>query len=235
MKSNMGTKTVEAMAELKEKGSSKAPKKKSRKKGAYHHGNLRRALLDAALAMVEKEGPGGVSLRAVARFAGVSPAAPYRHFAGKEGLLAAVAEEGFRALESEMQMASEGADGLALAEFRAIGLAYVRFAASNPSHFRVMFGPDVSNKSAHPSLKGAADKASQIIADAIAKCQRPGLEGADASPHRLFVAAWATFHGLATLIVDGQLSDIVSSDADLEGIGNNVTDVIYRGLSFSGL
>ena len=67
-------------------------KRKSLKKDTYHHGNLRRALLDSALAMVEKEGPHGVSLRAVARLAGVSPAAPYRHFAGKEGLLAAVAE-----------------------------------------------------------------------------------------------------------------------------------------------
>ncbi|MDP7345041.1 MAG: TetR/AcrR family transcriptional regulator, partial [Alphaproteobacteria bacterium] len=156
--------------------SSAAPKRKSREKRAYHHGNLRRALLDAALAMVEKEGPRGVSLRAVARFAGVSPAAPYRHFAGKEGLLAAVAEEGFRALESKMQAARDETDGLALAEFRAIGYAYVRFAASNPSHFRVMFGPEISDKSEHPSLREAADKAPQIIADAIAKCQRPGLE-----------------------------------------------------------
>jgi AcrR family transcriptional regulator len=209
--------------------------KTSRKKGTYHHGNLRRVLLDSALAMVEKEGSGGVSLRAVARLAGVSPAAPYRHFAGKEGLLAAVAEEGFRALEVEMQAASDSSDSVALSEFRAIGLAYVCFAATNSSHFRVMFGPDVSDKSTHLSLKIAADKASQIIADAIAKCQRPGLEGADSNPDRLFVAAWATFHGLATLIVDGQLADMVRSDSDLEAIGNSVTDVIYRGLSFSGL
>ncbi len=215
--------------------SSAAPKRKSREKRAYHHGNLRRALLDAALAMVEKEGPRGVSLRAVARFAGVSPAAPYRHFAGKEGLLAAVAEEGFRALESKMQAARDETDGLALAEFRAIGYAYVRFAASNPSHFSVMFGPEISDKSEHPSLREAADKASQIIADAIAKCQRPGLEGGDTDPHRLFISAWATFHGLATLIIDGQLSDSVGSDAELEALGNSVTDVIYRGLSFSGL
>ncbi len=215
--------------------SSAAPKRKSREKRAYHHGNLRRALLDAALAMVEKEGPRGVSLRAVARFAGVSPAAPYRHFAGKEGLLAAVAEEGFRALESKMQAARDETDGLALAEFRAIGYAYVRFAASNPSHFSVMFGPEISDKSEHPSLREAADKASQIIADAIAKCQRPGLEGGDTDPHRLFISAWATFQGLATLIIDGQLSDSVGSDAELEALGNSVTDVIYRGLSFSGL
>ena len=164
-------------------------KRKSPKKDTYHHGNLRRALLDSALAMVEKEGPHGVSLRAVARLAGVSPAAPYRHFAGKEGLLAAVAEEGFCALEQQMQSASQATRGLALAEFRAIGFAYVRFAARNPSHFCVMFGPEVSDKSEHPSLKEAADRASQIIADAIANCQRTGLEGGDGDPQRLFISA----------------------------------------------
>ncbi|MDA0229867.1 MAG: TetR/AcrR family transcriptional regulator [Proteobacteria bacterium] len=210
-------------------------KRKPPKKGAYHHGNLRRALLESALAMVEKEGPRGVSLRALARLAGVSPAAPYRHFAGKEGLLAAVAEDGFRALEEKMQVASRENRGLALAEFRAIGFAYVHFAASNPSHFRVMFGPEVSDKSEHPSLSEAADRASQIIAGAIANCQRPGLEGGDTDPQRLFISAWATFHGLATLIVDGQLKSSVGSDADLETLGNSVADVIYRGLSFSGL
>jgi len=215
--------------------SSGRAKRKPSKKGSYHHGNLRRALLDSALAMVEKEGPRGVSLRAVARMAGVSPAAPYRHFAGKEGLLAAVAEEGFRALEVKMQAASQETRGLDLAEFRSIGLAYVRFAASNPSHFRVMFGPEVSDKSIHLSLKEAADRASQIIADAIANCQRPGLEGGDTDPKRLFISAWSTFHGLATLIADGQLKSSVGSDAELEALGNSVADVIYRGLSFSGL
>jgi AcrR family transcriptional regulator len=213
-------------------GDKKTPTKK---KSAYHHGNLRRALLDSALAMVEKEGPRGVSLRAVARLAGVSPAAPYRHFAGKEGLLAAVAEEGFHALEERMRAASTEARGLALAEFRAIGFAYVHFAAHNPSHFRVMFGPEVSDRAEHSGLQEAADSASQIIADAIASCQRPGLEGGDTDPHRLFISAWASFHGLATLVVDGQLSDSVKSDEDLEALVNSVTDVSYRGLSYSGL
>ena len=91
--------------------SSGRAKWKPPKKGTYHHGNLRRVLLDSALAMVEKEGPHGVSLRAVARLAGVSPAAPYRHFSGKEGLLAAAAEEGFRALEQKMDSASQAPTG----------------------------------------------------------------------------------------------------------------------------
>ena len=125
---------------------------KTKKKGAYHHGDLRRALLDAALLMVEREGPKGLSLRAVARLAGVSPAAPYRHFSGKEGLLAAVAREGLNALAESMESASAENVGLALAEFRAIALAYVKFAAANPSHFRVMFGPEVTDRTQHDGL-----------------------------------------------------------------------------------
>ena len=214
--------------------SSGRAKWKSPKKGTYHHGNLRRVLLDSALVMVEKEGPHSVSLRAVARLAGVSPAAPHRHFTGKEGLLAAVAEEGFRALEQKMESASQATCGFALAEFRAIGFAYVHFAARNPSHFCVMFSPEVSDKSEYPSLKEAADRASQTIFDAIANCQRPGLEGGDTDPQHLFISAWSTFHGLATLIVGGHLESSVGSDAELEALGNGVTDVLCRGLSFSG-
>ncbi len=96
---------------------------KASKKGSYHHGNLRRVLIDSALTVIEKEVARGISLRAAARLAGVSPAAPYRHFAGKEGLLAAVAEEGFRALEEKMRAASEETRGLAQAKCRAIGSA----------------------------------------------------------------------------------------------------------------
>jgi len=216
-------------------GRSQVKRRKTRKQGAYHHGNLQRALLDAALMLVEREGPKGVSLRAVARLAGVSPAAPYRHFAGKEGLLAAVAEEGFRAMSDDMQAASDAHKDVPLAEFRAIGLAYVKFAASHTSHFRVMFGPEVSDKSSHKGLREASERAFDIMVAAIADCQRPDLEAGEVNPRRLAVAAWSTFHGLATLLADGQLEEPVETDEQLQELANRVTDVIYRGLSFSGL
>ena len=98
-----------------------------------------------------------------------------------------------------------------------------------------MFGSKVLEKSEHPGLREASHRASQIISDAIANCQRLGLEGGDTDPRRLFVSAWATFHGLATLIVDGQLSKLLDSGADLEALANSLTDVIYRVLSFSEL
>ncbi len=210
-------------------------RRKTRKKGAYHHGNLPRALLDAALMLVERDGPKGVSLRAVARVAGVSPAAPYRHFAGKEGLLASVAEEGFRALAEALEEASAENREMPLAEFRAIGLAYVRFAASHPSHFRVMFGPEITDRGAYPGLCETADRAFAVIENAIAHSQRSDLEAGETDPHRLAVAARATFHGLATLVTDGQLDELAGSDTEIQAVANRVSDVIYRGLSYSGL
>jgi AcrR family transcriptional regulator len=223
------------MVQLGPAASQQSKRRKTRKKGNYHHGNLRRALLDAALMMVEREGAKGVSLRAVARLAGVSPAAPYRHFAGKDSLLAAVAEEGFRALSELLEEASKANPAVPLAELRAIGLAYVKFAAAHPSHFRVMFGPEIADKNEHPALLDAAESAFAIVVRAIAALQRPDLEAGMAEPRRLAVAAWATFHGLATLTINGHLDEPMDTEQALRDVANRVTDVLYRGLSYSGL
>jgi hypothetical protein len=114
-------------------------------------------------------------------------------------------------------------------------LAYVKFAASHTSHFRVMFGPEISDKSSHQSLREASERAFGILAKTIANCQRPDLEAGEVDPRRLAVAAWSTFHGLATLLADGQLEEPVETEEQLQQLANRVTDVIYRGLSFSGL
>src|SRR3972149_3564682 len=98
----------------------------TRRRGSYHHGNLRRALLDAALELVETQGAEALTLRAAARRAGVSPAAPYRHFADKRTLLAAVAEEGFRALTEAMRQATAAHGAQPPGRFRALGVSYIR-------------------------------------------------------------------------------------------------------------
>ena len=125
---------------------------------AYHHGNLREALVDAAIEILEAEGVTKLSRRGVARRAGVSQTAPYRHFKDKAALLAAVAAYGFRGLAAAMR---EGAarqkdprDRLA-----EIGQSYVRFALDNSAVFRLMFGPEIPEKSADPELCEAADEA----------------------------------------------------------------------------
>src|SRR3712207_74133 len=105
---------------------------------AYHHGNLRRALLDEALATIRAEGVDALTLREIGSRLGVSHAAIYRHFADKRALLTAVATEGFRALRRQLVAAwEEGGRGPAASQ--AMGVAYIRFAVDNPSHYRVMF------------------------------------------------------------------------------------------------
>ncbi len=175
-----------------------------KKPRAYHHGDLPRALLDAALRLVEKEGVEALTLRAVARLAGVSQAAPYRHFTDKQALLAAVAEEGFRAMTDEMRRAAAAHPDDPLPRFRALGLAYVRFAWQHPSHFRVMFGRETADRSAQPSLRAAAMETFGLLVSAVRDCQAAGLIRA-ADPEELAVSAWSMVHGLSALLVDGQL------------------------------
>lgn len=207
----------------------------TKRRGApYHHGNLREALLQAALSLAETVGPGGLTLRATARLAGVSQAAPYRHFAGKEALLAAVAEEGFRALTA-MQRDSASHQSDPLERFRALGLAYVGFASSHPSHFRVMFAPEVAgkfapgvaNKFAYPTLAEAAAEAFGLLVDAIAECQRAGAVK-EGDPKELALAAWSVVHGLSALVVDRQLSELYP--VKTEEMATSVTQHLFDGL-----
>ena len=111
----------------------------------YHHGNLRRALLDEALATIRAEGVDGLTLREIGARVGVSRTALYRHFADKRALLAAVATEGFRTLRQQLITAWEDG-GRGRAAFDSMGVAYVRFAVANPAHYRVMFGGFVDPK-----------------------------------------------------------------------------------------
>src|SRR5258708_6887496 len=111
----------------------RVPRKKS-----YHHGDLRRALLDAALALLEKSGVEALTLREGARRVGVTAGAPYHHFADKEAIVASVAEEGFVELGEAMAAARDAADPAS--RLGAMGRSYVRFAVAHPAHFRVMFG-----------------------------------------------------------------------------------------------
>src|SRR5687767_3479304 len=119
--------------------------KPSRKRAdRYHHGDLRRALLQAAVRTIRTHGVDGLTLRGVGSTLGVSRTALYRHFTDKAALLAAVAAEGFRMLREELARAWEES-GRALTGFEAMGRAYVRFAVAHPSHYRVMFGADISS------------------------------------------------------------------------------------------
>jgi AcrR family transcriptional regulator len=173
--------------------------------GQYHHGDLRRALIDQALRTIDKHGVEGLTLRAVGDALGVSRTALYRHFSDKQSLVAAVAREGFRTLRVNLVEASERG-GRGQAGFQAMGVAYLAFAVAHPSHYRVMFGRFVESKARDPELIQEAEAAFQALVDALVAQQREGLVRRD-DPLPLARFVWAVVHGLAMLTIDGQLPD----------------------------
>lgn len=190
----------------------------------YHHGNLRRALLDEALATIHADGVAALTLREIGARVGVSRTALYRHFADKRALLAAVATEGFRTLREQLVTAWE-AGGRGREAFDAMGVAYVRFAVANPSYYRVMFGGLVDRTAPGPELDAEAAGAFQALVDALATLQRDGVvRGDDTVTVARFV--WAVVHGVAMLAIDGQLHEPGSIDAllgyALERLGNGI-------------
>lgn len=171
----------------------------------YHHGNLRRGLLDEALATIRAEGVDGLTLREIGARLGVSRTALYRHFADKRALLVAVATEGFRLLRAQLVAAWEEG-GRGHAGFQAMGVAYVRFAVANPSHYRVMFGGFVDKEAQDPELMAEGAGAFQALVDALASLQRGAIvRGDDTVLMAKFV--WAVVHGVAMLGIEGQLRE----------------------------
>ena len=168
----------------------------------YHHGNLRQALVEAALALVEERGLPEFTLREVARRVGVTHAAPQRHFEDRAALVAAVAEEGFRELLAHVERGVSGARDPA-ARLHALGVGYVQFALRNPAHFRVMFSAEVVDKSRHPSLSAASRAVHDLLVRCIAEGQEQGFF-VEADPLELAFAAWSLVHGLAILLIDGR-------------------------------
>lgn len=172
---------------------------------AYHHGNLRRALLDETLATIRREGVEGVTLREIGARLGVSRTALYRHFADKGALISAVAAEGFRTLRERTAAAWAGGNG-GIAAFEAMGFAYVRFAVENPTHFRVMFSRHIDRAPADPALATEGRGAFMVLVDAVAELQRNGTLYPD-DTELMARHIWAVVHGVANLAVDGRLPE----------------------------
>ncbi len=185
----------------------------------YHHGDLRATLLVAAVELIAERGAGKLSLRECARRAGVSHAAPYRHFANKDALLQAIAEEGFGWLYAAGVEAMEGIED-ARDRLDAYGLAYVRFAIEHPVHVRVMFTLQFD-------VKGGEDKG----APAFELLEKTAAEaaGEDADPQVAAVAAWALPHGLSMLILDGRIPPEHVGDAEAVEVLAKAVYGMWRG------
>jgi AcrR family transcriptional regulator len=179
------------------------PRKK--RAGQYHHGDLRRALIDQALRTIEKLGVEGLTLRGAGEALGVSRTALYRHFSDKQALVAAVAREGFRTFRLALVEAWER-NGRDRAGFAAMGEAYLQFAVAHPSHYRVMFGRFVESSARDPKLIEEATAAFQVLVDALVEGQRGGWVRRD-DPLMLARFIWSVSHGIAMLVIDGQLRD----------------------------
>jgi AcrR family transcriptional regulator len=175
----------------------------------YHHGDLRRTLIDAALALVTEEQDWSFSLREVARRAGVSHNAPYNHFTEKRDLLGAVAAVGFEMLCSRM-LDALGKIRRADTALKAVAQAYVGFAAENPALYRLMFGPALAegNLPRPETAQAAGAKAKAVLEDIILRGARSGLftiapENQPALAMAT-LACWSAVHGLAMLVIDAK-------------------------------
>ncbi|MFD4229509.1 TetR/AcrR family transcriptional regulator [Streptomyces sp. NPDC058545] len=179
----------------------------------YHHGDLRRAVLTAALGVIRTEGPGALSLRDLARRAGVSHAAPAHHFKDRTGLLTAIAAEGYALF----------ADALADApDLRERGVRYVRFATGHPAHFQVMFQPELYRPD-DPELLAAKARAAQALRAGVTGLP---VEGRGDDPRLAGIAAWSLAHGYATLLLSGNLNDPLG-DRNAEEVFRSLTGLLF--------
>jgi AcrR family transcriptional regulator len=168
----------------------------------YHHGNLRRALLDAAVEVIGENGPDAVRLRDLANRTGVSHGAPAHHFTDRAGLLTALAAEAYELLGDVLEQARDEGG------FLDVGLAYVRFAVDHPAHFQVMFQPTLY-RAADPAVEAAKARTSSALYGSAATV-RSGHSAAQVG-----LAGWCLMHGLATLWLAGNLEPITADPVEL--------------------
>jgi AcrR family transcriptional regulator len=168
----------------------------------YHHGNLKEALIRAALVLIAKKGPAGVTFAEAARSAGVSPAAPYRHFRDRNELLADVARRGFEQFEAALSRAWSSGRPDVFTAFDRIGRAYLLFAGSEPAYYSAMFEAGIPLDS-HPELRAAGERSFEVLRQATE--QLVATMPAQNRPPVLMMALhiWALSHGIASLFGRG--------------------------------
>lgn len=171
-------------------------------KRGYHHGNLRQALVDAALKLITEKGPQGFTISEAAKAAGVTPAAVYRHFQGREDLLAEIARQGFEIFADLMEHAYDKGQPSALASFEATGRAYLAFARKFPGHYMAMFESGLS-MNANPDLARASSRATAILEKAAAELSQHIPPERRPPPAMFSAHIWALSHGVVELYTRG--------------------------------
>lgn len=199
------------------------------KKAGYHHGDLRRTLIDASVDVITKDGIDALTLRTLATKAGVSSGAPYHHFADRADLLSAIAQAGFEMLGEAMVASRDAAAPDASARLAAMGQAYVTFALTHAGHFRVMFRGDFKPASA-TGPTASSGRTFALLVQVIQDCQREGTAPAG-DPQPLVLTAWSVVHGMATLWLDGSLPKIPLDPASSVPVVTNLISRMFTALA----
>lgn len=199
------------------------------RRAGYHHGNLRRALLDAGWDLVAEDGPDALTLRAVARRAGVSHGAPAHHFPDKAALVEAMAVEGWDRFAAELADAWAGSDGTPRERrLAAVGAAYVRFAAAHPHAFRLMNRPELRSDTGG-EVAAAARRCRDVLTAAIRAGQEEGMiPPGDPTPWGLL--CWTGVHGLAVLAIDGLVELLPGGESGLLATTDQLLQAMGHGL-----
>jgi AcrR family transcriptional regulator len=195
----------------------------------YHHGDLRRALIDTALTIVTEEGAWNFTLREVARRAGVSHAASYNHFEDKSALLAEVAARGFQSLRQTLEDAARGQPRSARQAVAVIAAAYVRFGLEHPAHYRLMFGAELADRARHSTLQAAGDTTFAVLTGVLERGQASGQVRRDPVRDQA-LAAWSLVHGLTTLSIDQRVSFLGVSTDEAERHARLAGMALFEGL-----
>lgn len=195
----------------------------------YHHGDLRETLIVAGFELLSEGGVAGLDLRKVARKAGVSHAAPYRHFEDKSELIAAVIEEGFSQLHDSLQQAVDRSEANPIDQLQNISLAYVEFTVKNPWSVREMFSGLTIDHNAYPSLYATSKKVFGLIESVIVSGQDSGTLKLDDSKE-LTCVFLSTIHGTALLIIDNHMQPITSRPGGIEHLARISVDALINGI-----
>lgn len=198
-------------------------------KAKYHHGDLREALIQASYELVRRDGAENFALAEACRLAGVSTAAPYKHFKDRDEVLGLVVARGFDEMSSQSMAAVEAAGVGTLAGLAAMGRAYVRFAVENEKLFRLMFGQHPILKADENVVGEGTDCFSKVIEQVAIYCERNGVPG---NPDEIAVRLWTFVHGAASLLIDGDYA-VVVPDFDIEALLDGATPYLLglQGLS----
>jgi len=203
--------------------------KKQNQKPTYHHGDLKKALIDATLTLLQEEGYQSLSLRKISKIAGVSQSAPYRHYEDVESLIADVAREGFKLLTGNLEKVRRKFTKFPLLQFRESGVSYVNFALKNPDLFQIMYGNQIQNHSKFNTLIASEEETFQVLIDIISDCQRAGIIETK-NVQKTSMAAWTMVHGIAVLLLGKQVMFRSAHLKNAKNITKDLIEHLYLGL-----